>query len=61
MAAGSPWRAPLSTHSAIFATSSSLSDGSFLNFWTPMFFSMNHGGIAPRRQRRLVRVLMDFA
>ena len=30
------------------AISSSLSDESSLNFWIPMFFSMNQGGIAPR-------------
>ena len=27
------------------ATSSGLSEMSSLKFWTPMFFSMNHGGI----------------
>src|SRR3954462_13865828 len=32
MSAGSPWGAPLSTHLAMMATSSSLSDGSFLKF-----------------------------
>ena len=31
MSAGSPCGAPLSAHAAIFAISSSLSDGSFLN------------------------------
>src|SRR5262249_33580607 len=32
MLAGFPWGAPLSTHLAIFATSASPSEGSFLNF-----------------------------
>ena len=48
MSAGLPRGAPLSAHFAILAISSSLSDGSCLNFWMPMFFSTNHGGIAPR-------------
>jgi hypothetical protein len=43
------------------AISSSLSDGSPLNFWMPMFFSTNHGGITPARGPMLVRVLMARA
>src|SRR5581483_12259747 len=45
---GSPSGAPESAHFAIFAMSSSDSEMSSLNFWMPMFFSMNHGGITPR-------------
>src|SRR5688572_7204467 len=39
MSATSPRGAPASTHLAIVRISSSLSDGSFLNSWMPMFFS----------------------
>jgi hypothetical protein len=46
--AGLPSGAPLSAQAANSAISSSLRDGSSLNCWMPMFFSMNHGGIAPR-------------
>ena len=61
MSAGLPRGAPLSAHFAIVAISSSLSDGSSLNFWMPMFFSTNHGGIAPRWLRSAVRVLIARA
>ena len=49
---------PTSRSSAI---SSSVSDGSCLNFWMPMFFSTNNGGIAPRWLRSAVRVLIARA
>src|SRR5262245_33381430 len=58
MSAGLPRGAPASTHFAIVAISSSLSDGSSLNFWMPMFFSTNHGGMTPAREPRPVRVLI---
>ena len=58
MSAALPRGAPPSTHRAIFAISSSVSDGSCLNFWMPMFFSTNHGGITPARGPRPVRVLI---
>ena len=45
MSAGLPRGAPASTQSAISATSSRLSEMSFLKRWMPMFFSMNQGGI----------------
>src|SRR5262245_4075010 len=61
MSAGLPRGAPLSAHFAILAISSSLREGSFLNFWIPMFFSMNHGGIAPRLVPSPVRVFMARA
>ena len=61
MSAGLPRGAPPSAHLAIFAISSSLSDGSSLYCWMPMFFSMNHGGIAFGLLRRLVRSFMDRA
>src|SRR5438034_11814533 len=61
MSAGLPRGAPLSAHFAILAISSSLSEGSFLNFWIPMFFSTNHGGMAPLCQRSPVRAFMDLA
>ena len=61
MSAGLPRGAPLSAHFAILAISSSLSDGSFLNFWMPMFFSTNHGGITPRGCAGAVRVLIARA
>src|SRR5439155_860682 len=54
MSAGLPRGAPLSTHFPILAISSSLSDGSFLNFWMPMFFSMYHGGISRAAVCRLM-------
>ena len=57
MSSGLPRGAPLSAHLAIFAISSSLNDGSFLNFWMPIVFSMNQGGIS----RREVLSLMLFA
>ena len=47
MSAGLPRGAPLSTHFAIVAISSSLSDGSLWNCWMPMFFSTYHGGMTP--------------
>ena len=61
MSAGLPRGAPLSAHRAIVAISSSLSDGSFLNFWMPMFFSTYHGGMTPARGPRPVRCLMARA
>ena len=61
MSAGLPRGAPLSTHFATIATSSSLSEGSCLNFWMPMFFSTKNGGIAPRWLRSAVRALIDLA
>ena len=57
MSAGLPCGAPLSTHAAIAASSSSLSEGSSLKRWTPMFLSMNQGGIS----RADVRFLMARA
>ena len=57
MSAGLPRGAPLSTQAAIFAISSSESDGSSLNSWMPMVLSTCHGGIS----RLLVRVLMARA
>ena len=61
MSAGLPRGAPLSAHLAIFAISSSLSDGSFLYFWMPMFFSMYHGGITPACGPMPVRCLIARA
>ena len=61
MSAGSPRGAPLSAHAAIFAISSSLNDGSFLNCWMPMSFSTYQGGMAPGLSRSAVRCLMDRA
>ncbi len=61
MSAGLPRGAPLSAHFAIFAISSSLSDGSFLNFWMPMFFSTYHGGITPACGPMPVRCLIARA
>ena len=58
---GSPSGAPLSAQAAIFAISSSLNDGSFLNRWMPMSFSMNHGGITPIVSRRPVRYFIARA
>ena len=57
MSPGFPRGAPASTHAAIVAISASFKDGSSLNFWMPMFFSMNHGGISCFA----VRVLMLLA
>ena len=59
MSAGLPRGAPLSTHFAIIAISASLSDGSCLKPWMPMFFSTNHGGITPACGPSPVRVLID--
>jgi len=39
----------------------SLSDGSFLNFWMPMFFSTNHGGMTPACGPRPVFVFIARA
>ena len=61
MSAGLPRGAPLSAHFAIVAISSSLSDGSFLNFWMPMFFSTYHGGITPAFGPMPVRCLIARA
>ena len=61
MSAGLPRGAPLSAHFATLAISSSLREGSCLNFWIPMFFSTKNGGIAPLWLRRAVRVFMDLA
>ena len=61
MSAGLPRGAPLSAHHAILATSSSLSEMSFLYCWMPMPFSMNHGGIVPCLLRMLVRRLIAAA
>ena len=54
MSAGLPCGAPLSTQLAIFAISSSLSEESSLNFWMPMFLSMNQGGISRAAVLRLI-------
>ena len=56
-----PRGAPLSAHLAIIAISSALSDGSFLNFWMPMFFSTYHGGITPACGPMPVRCLIARA
>ena len=61
MSAGLPRGAPLSAQRAIFATSSSLSEMSFLYCWMPMSFSMYHGGIVPCLLRIDVRRLMADA
>ncbi len=61
MSAGLPRGAPLSTHFAIFAISASLSDGSCLNRWMPMFFSTYHGGMTPACGPMPVRCLMARA
>src|SRR5688572_2989849 len=61
MSAGFPRGAPPSAHLAILAISSSLSDGSSLYIWMPMFFSMYHGGITPALGPIPVRVLIDRA
>ncbi len=61
MSAALPRGAPASTQRATMAISSSLSEGSCLNFWMPMFFSTKNGGIAPRWLRSAVRALIDLA
>src|SRR5262249_53999424 len=61
MSAGLPRAAPVSAHLAILAISSSLSDGSFLKLWMPMFFSMYHGGITPACGPMPVRCLIALA
>src|SRR5207247_10109027 len=61
ISAALPCGAPVSAHRAIFAISASLSDGSFLYFWMPTFFSMYHGGITPRCGPIDVRCLIDRA
>ena len=61
MSAGLPSGAPLSAQAAIFAISSSLSDGSFLKSWMPMSFSMYQGGITPILSRSPVRYFMARA
>ena len=61
MSAGLPRGAPLSAHFATFAISSSLREGSSLNFWMPMFFSMYQGGITPARGPMPVRCLIARA
>jgi hypothetical protein len=57
MSAGLPSRAPWSTHAMIVSIWSSLSDMSFLNFWTPTLLSMCHGGI----WRAATRARIDLA
>ena len=61
MSAGLPRGAPLSAHFPIAAISSSLSDGSFMNCWMPMFFSTYHGGMTPAFGPMLVRCLIARA
>src|SRR5262245_49381495 len=61
MSAGLPRGAPLSAHFAILEISSSLSEGSFLKLWMPMFFSMYHGGMTPACGPIPVRALMALA
>src|SRR5262245_22529223 len=61
MSAGLPLGAPVSAHLAILAISSSLSDGSFLKLWMPMFFSMYQGGMTPACGPIPVRCLMALA
>src|SRR5258706_11883710 len=46
MSAGFPRGAPASTHLLMVATSSSVSEMSFLKLLMPMVRSMNHGGIS---------------
>ena len=46
MSAESPRGAPASAQAPMTAISSSVSEMSSLNRWTPMFFSMNQGGIS---------------
>src|SRR5438093_6059809 len=54
MSFGSPCGAPASTQRTIVSTWSSLSDMSFLNFWTPTLRSMCHGGICRVATRSLI-------
>src|SRR5216684_6576707 len=61
MSAGLPRGAPLSAHEAISAISASLNEGSFLNFWMPMFLSTKKGGMAPLWLLRAVRAFMERA
>src|SRR5216683_1413186 len=46
ISAGFPIGAPASTHLAMRSTSSSVGDGSFLNFLMPTDLSIYHGGIS---------------
>ena len=55
--AGLPCGAPASTQAPIVSISRSLSDGSSLKCWMPMFLSMNQGGIS----RAVVRLRIDRA
>src|ERR1700674_5262590 len=57
MSLASPIGAPESAQRTMVAIWSSLSDMSFLNFWTPTVLSMCHGGI----WRLITRSRMDFA
>src|SRR5207302_3281767 len=57
MSAGFPLGAPLSTHLAMTAISSSDKEMSLLKRWTPTFLSMCHGGISRMR----IFSLIDFA
>ena len=61
MSARSPRGAPLSAQAAIFAISSSVSEGSFLNSWIPISRSMNQGGMTPGLSRSPVRCFMALA
>ena len=45
MSFGSPCGAPASTQRTMVSTSASVSERSFLNFWTPTVLSMSQGGI----------------
>jgi hypothetical protein len=60
MSAGLPRGAPLSAHFAIVAISSSLSEGSCLNFWMPMFFSTKNVLVGDERHRRDPLGVMAF-
>src|SRR5207244_3848941 len=51
---GSPCGDPPSTQRTIVSTCSSVSDMSFLNFWTPTLLSMCHGGIWRVATRSLI-------
>ena len=48
MSAGLPRGAPASAQAPMVAISSSVSEMSSLKYWTPIFFSMNQGGISRR-------------
>ncbi len=61
MSAGLPRAAPVSAQRATRAISSSLSDGSSLYSWMPMFFSMYQGGMTPARGPIPVRCLIARA